>query len=89
MSKGWLREIKLARLPGTPSPGYRATGCPGLPSYAMRSLDRERWWQEHPTRDDLEAFFISHLTSVAATEAPLIVLGQPGPRPCPRLVAGG
>lgn len=41
-------------------------------------LDQEHWWREHPVRGDLEAFLIGHLTSVAATEAPLIVLGQPG-----------
>jgi hypothetical protein len=41
-------------------------------------LDQEPWWQEYPVRDDLEAFLIGHLTSVTATQIPLIVLGQPG-----------
>jgi hypothetical protein len=55
------------------SPRYRA-------AHATRKarLDQERWWQEYPIRSDLEAFLIGHLTSVASTEAPLIVLGQPG-----------
>jgi CheY-like chemotaxis protein len=55
------------------SPRYRAAAA----TRAAR-LDQEPWWQEHPVRDDLEAFLIGHLTSVTATEAPLIVLGQPG-----------
>ncbi|MGW0624600.1 NACHT domain-containing protein [Streptomyces sp. NPDC002765] len=38
----------------------------------------ERWWQECPIRDDLDAFLLGHLTSVQAVRAPLLVLGQPG-----------
>jgi hypothetical protein len=55
------------------SPRYRAA-----PAARGARLDQEPWWQEHPVRDDLEALLIGHLTSVTATEAPLIVLGQPG-----------
>jgi len=55
------------------SPQYRAARAP-----RTARLDQEHWWREHPVRGDLEAFLIGHLTSVAATEAPLIVLGQPG-----------
>jgi hypothetical protein len=38
----------------------------------------ERWWRQQPVRTDLQEFLIGHLTSPAATEAPLVVLGQPG-----------
>jgi hypothetical protein len=55
------------------SPRYRVAHA----SHGAR-LDQEYWWQEHPVRGDLDAFLIGHLTSVASTEAPLIVLGQPG-----------
>jgi hypothetical protein len=55
------------------SPRYRVAAA----TRAAR-LDQEHWWREHPVRGDLEAFLIGHLTSVTATEAPLIVLGQPG-----------
>jgi hypothetical protein len=55
------------------SPRYRTASA----GRAAR-LDQEPWWQEYPVRDDLEAFLIGYLTSVTATDAPLIVLGQPG-----------
>ena len=55
------------------SPRYRAA-----PATRTARLDQEHWWRELPVRGDLEAFLIGHLTSVTATEAPLIVLGQPG-----------
>ncbi|MEV0169329.1 NACHT domain-containing protein, partial [Nonomuraea fuscirosea] len=41
-------------------------------------LDQEQWWADHDVRDDLQEFLISYLTSIAATQYPLIVLGQPG-----------
>ncbi len=41
-------------------------------------LAEEQWWYEHPVRDDLEGFLLGHLTTPQATEAPLVVLGQPG-----------
>jgi hypothetical protein len=41
-------------------------------------LAEEHWWNEQPVRDDLEGFLIGHLTAPQATEAPLLVLGQPG-----------
>jgi NACHT conflict system protein len=41
-------------------------------------LAEEHWWDEQPVRDDLEGFLIGHLTAPQATEAPLLVLGQPG-----------
>lgn len=41
-------------------------------------IDQESWWDEQPIFWDFQEFLISHLTSITATEAPLIVLGQPG-----------
>jgi hypothetical protein len=41
-------------------------------------LAEEHWWKEHPVRNDLESFLLGHLTVPQATEAPLLVLGQPG-----------
>ena len=41
-------------------------------------LDLESWWADLPVRDDLQSFLIGYLTSVGATERPLVVLGQPG-----------
>jgi hypothetical protein len=41
-------------------------------------LAEEHWWDEHPVRDDLEGFLLGYLTAPQATEAPLVVLGQPG-----------
>lgn len=41
-------------------------------------IDMEWWWSERPVRDDLQQFLVGYLTSVRATECPLIVLGQPG-----------
>ncbi len=41
-------------------------------------LDQEYWWNGRPILDDLQEFLIGHLTSLRATESPLIVLGQPG-----------
>lgn len=41
-------------------------------------LAEEHWWNKHPVRDDLEGFLLGYLTAPQATEAPLLVLGQPG-----------
>jgi len=38
----------------------------------------EGWWTEFPVRSDLTEYLASVLTSPDATEAPLVVLGQPG-----------
>ncbi|MGH3855995.1 MAG: NACHT domain-containing protein [Pseudonocardiaceae bacterium] len=45
---------------------------------ATEWLAEEHWWNEHPVRDDLEGFLLGYLTAPQATEAPLLVLGQPG-----------
>ncbi|HKS47762.1 MAG TPA: hypothetical protein VJT49_22145 [Amycolatopsis sp.] len=39
---------------------------------------RESWWRDVPVRDDLNNFLAGYLTSPQATQAPLLVLGQPG-----------
>ncbi|HEX4818330.1 MAG TPA: hypothetical protein VFV66_36795 [Nonomuraea sp.] len=36
------------------------------------------WWQEQRLLPDTEAFLVGHLTSLRATQAPLLVLGEPG-----------
>jgi hypothetical protein len=41
-------------------------------------IANEEWWGDQPVRADLQEFLVGHLTSPAATEAPLVVLGQPG-----------
>ncbi|WP_285786867.1 ATP-binding protein [Micromonospora sp. NBRC 101691] len=38
----------------------------------------EEWWTRQNVRDDLANVLTAHLTSPAATRAPLLVLGQPG-----------
>ncbi|MFJ2645491.1 hypothetical protein ACIO1C_01930 [Streptomyces sp. NPDC087420] len=38
----------------------------------------EDWWAEVPVRDDLTEYLAGALTTPEATEAPLVVLGQPG-----------
>lgn len=45
---------------------------------ATGHLAEEKWWGEQPVRNDLQNFLVGHLTSPQATEAPLLVLGQPG-----------
>jgi hypothetical protein len=39
---------------------------------------QESYWGDRSQRSDLDAFLVAFLTSSAATEAPLAVLGQPG-----------
>ncbi|GAA1736173.1 hypothetical protein [Luedemannella helvata] len=41
-------------------------------------LSDESWWEALPVRDDLWQFLTGFLTSRQATQAPLVVLGQPG-----------
>ncbi|WP_420819184.1 NACHT domain-containing protein, partial [Nonomuraea lactucae] len=36
------------------------------------------WWEEQAELPDAEAFLVGHLTSPYATQAPLLVLGEPG-----------
>jgi hypothetical protein len=41
-------------------------------------LSSEDWWEERPARDDLLAFLTGRLTSAELTNAPMLILGQPG-----------
>ncbi|MFB4294109.1 NACHT domain-containing NTPase [Nonomuraea sp. ATR24] len=36
------------------------------------------WWNDRRRLPDAEAFLVGHLTSLGATQAPLVVLGEPG-----------
>lgn len=38
----------------------------------------DSWWHDVPIRDDMTGFLTGYLTSPQATQAPLLVLGQPG-----------
>ena len=38
----------------------------------------ESWWHDVPIREDMNGFLAGYLTSPQATQAPLLVLGQPG-----------
>ncbi|BCJ50126.1 hypothetical protein Asp14428_16010 [Actinoplanes sp. NBRC 14428] len=38
----------------------------------------EQWWRDAPMRTDFAAFLAVHLTTTRATEAPMLLLGQPG-----------
>jgi NACHT N-terminal Helical domain 7 len=55
------------------NPDFRTAGV-----QTTARLADERWWNEHPVRDDLEGFLLGYLTAPQAIEAPLLVLGQPG-----------
>jgi hypothetical protein len=38
----------------------------------------EEWWEQIQAHDDLMRYLVGHLTSLPATAAPLLLLGQPG-----------
>ncbi|MBM2621865.1 hypothetical protein JIG36_40835 [Actinoplanes sp. LDG1-06] len=38
----------------------------------------DHWWTDAATRTDIAAFLAAHLTTTQATEAPMLLLGQPG-----------
>lgn len=54
------------------------------PRFRLQQIDggarpsEESWWENVPIRDDLDDFLIGYLTSPRASEAALLVLGQPG-----------
>ncbi|MFC4116174.1 NACHT domain-containing protein [Nonomuraea zeae] len=54
------------------------------PRFRVAELTRESapahrsWWEEQRVLPDSEAFLVGHLTSLRATQAPLLVLGEPG-----------
>ncbi|MFB9631961.1 NACHT domain-containing protein, partial [Nonomuraea helvata] len=54
------------------------------PRFRVAELTREAapaqlsWWEDQRLLPDTEAFLVGHLTSLRATQAPLLVLGEPG-----------
>ncbi|MFB4281626.1 NACHT domain-containing NTPase [Nonomuraea sp. MTCD27] len=58
---------------GYVNPGFRL-----LEPFWNRLVTSEETWAALPRRHDLDAFLAGHLTLPQATEAPLLVLGQPG-----------
>ncbi|MEQ4722703.1 hypothetical protein [Nonomuraea sp. B19D2] len=54
------------------------------PRFRVAELTREAapallsWWDDRRLLADTEAFLVGHLTSLRATQAPLLVLGEPG-----------
>ncbi|MFI7640069.1 NACHT domain-containing protein [Nonomuraea sp. NPDC049400] len=54
------------------------------PRFRVAELTREAapallsWWDDRRLLTDTEAFLVGHLTSLRATQAPLLVLGEPG-----------
>ncbi|MEV1175608.1 hypothetical protein [Nonomuraea sp. NPDC049784] len=54
------------------------------PRFRVAELTREtapallNWWDDQRLLPDAEAFLVGHLTSLRATQAPLLVLGEPG-----------
>ncbi|MFC5829259.1 NACHT domain-containing protein [Nonomuraea insulae] len=58
---------------GYVNPGYRLLA----PAW-HHLVSSEETWAKFPRRRDLDAFLSGHLTLPQATEAPLLVLGQPG-----------
>ncbi|TMR14897.1 hypothetical protein ETD86_28030 [Nonomuraea turkmeniaca] len=58
--------------------GYVDPAFRVLPAERGHQVTSEESWEALPRRDDLAAFLSGHLTLPQATEAPLLVLGQPG-----------
>lgn len=42
------------------------------------ALASDSFWRREPVREDLQSFLVGFLTAPGATDAPLLVLGQPG-----------
>ncbi|KAB8194499.1 NACHT domain-containing protein [Nonomuraea phyllanthi] len=55
------------------SPRFRVAEL--TPDASPAQLD---WWEDQRALPDTEAFLVGHLTSLRATRAPLLVLGEPG-----------
>ncbi|SHN39174.1 NACHT domain-containing protein [Cryptosporangium aurantiacum] len=60
-------------LAGYVTPRFRA-----VRAWRDGQIAQESWWDDVPVRNDFEDFLAGFLTTPAATEAPLLVLGQPG-----------
>ncbi|RLK09753.1 hypothetical protein DER29_6315 [Micromonospora sp. M71_S20] len=54
------------------------------PHFRVRAADPgarpadDRWWAGASVRNDFDTFLAAHLTTTQATEAPMLLLGQPG-----------
>ncbi|MFI7612299.1 NACHT domain-containing protein [Nonomuraea terrae] len=58
--------------------GYLSPRC-RVAELTRESAPADRvWWEERRLLPDPEAFLVGHLTSLRATQAPLLVLGEPG-----------
>ncbi|MCF6471377.1 hypothetical protein FAF44_23720 [Nonomuraea sp. MG754425] len=58
--------------------GYLSPRC-RVAELAPESSPAERsWWERQRLLADAEAFLVGHLTSLRATQAPLLVVGEPG-----------
>ncbi|MEV0612296.1 hypothetical protein AB0I81_03160 [Nonomuraea sp. NPDC050404] len=58
--------------------GYLSPRCRVAELTRESSPAQRDWWQDQRLLIDAEAFFVGHLTSLRATQAPLLVLGEPG-----------
>jgi len=45
---------------------------------SQASVATDGWWERQRLIDDVQVFLTAHLTSPVATDAPLVLLGQPG-----------
>lgn len=70
-SLGGLRMPSLERAYVNPS-------CLVAEVDASASVATDSWWAEQRVVDDVQVFLTAHLTSPVATDAPLVLLGQPG-----------
>ncbi|WP_188193409.1 NACHT domain-containing protein [Nonomuraea sp. SYSU D8015] len=58
--------------------GYLTPRC-RVAELTREAAPAEReWWEGRQVLPDTEAFLVGHLTSLRATQAPLLVLGEPG-----------
>ncbi|HET8683523.1 MAG TPA: hypothetical protein VFM54_16880 [Micromonosporaceae bacterium] len=67
----WLRIPSLAE--AYVNPDFRVADVD-----EADQLANEHWWARHEVRDDLQGFLVGYLTAMESTQAPLLVLGQPG-----------
>ncbi|HZN19658.1 MAG TPA: hypothetical protein VFB84_15975 [Micromonosporaceae bacterium] len=67
----WLRIPSLAE--AYVNPNFRVADAE-----EAEQLANEGWWASHKVRDDLQEFLVGYLTALESTQAPLLVLGQPG-----------
>ncbi|MEW9550889.1 NACHT domain-containing NTPase [Nonomuraea sp. NPDC050783] len=58
--------------------GYLTPRCRVAELTRDASPALDGWWEDQRLLPDTEAFLVGHLTSLRATQAPLLVLGDPG-----------